>query len=315
MAEAPAAFHRPSPCDGEPHSGRFGSAMPRSAADASRPGAAAVLGALLALLACPHPATAQFSPAPAFPVGELHRIELLGSLWSPAQDLTVASRGSGAPGATTGAAADGATAAPRFTDLRVRLRPSRRQRIHLDYLPTRYPAATTLDRGPAPDGTGLEPGVPAASTLTWTTWRLAYEYDVVHVTRASLGLFAEAAFTDVQVVLDGAAGAGCDAASAACDLARLRRPVPAAGGVVRLYPSPVIMLGAEASLLRVPEWAGDILGYTGEHLAYDVHAALNFVEAFGLQIGYRSRSLRLRTTDHDADLELEGVYVGALLRF
>ena len=314
MAEAPAAFHRPSTRDGELHAGRPGSAMHRTAGDASRPAAVGAC-ALLALLACTHPATAQFSPAPAFPVGELYRIELLGSLWPPAQDLTVTSRGSGAPGATTGAAADEATAAPRFTDLRARLRLSRRQRVHLDYLPVRYPAATTLDRGPAPEGTGLEPGVPAAATLTWKTWRLAYEYDLIHMTRASLGFIAEAAFTDVQVVLDHAAGAGCDAASAACDLARLRRPVPAGGGVVRLYPSPVIMLGAEASLLRMPAWAGDILGYTGEHLAYDVHAALNFIEAFGLQIGYRSRSLRLRTTDHDADLELEGVYVGALLRF
>ena len=287
--------------------------MPRSAADASRAGAF-VAGALLALLACPHPATAQSAPAPAFPVGELHRIEFLGSLWPPAQNLTIASRGTGASGATTGTAADERIAAPRFMDLRARLRLSRRQRVHLDYQPTRYPAATTLDRGPAPDGTGLEPGVPAASTLTWTTWRLAYEYDIVHLARASLGFFAETAFTDVRVALDGAAGAGCVAASAAC-IARLRRPVPAAGGVVRLYPSPVIMLGAEASLLQMPNWVGDILGYTGEHLAYDVHAALNFIEAFGLQIGYRSRSLRLRTTDHDADLKLEGVYVGALLRF
>ncbi len=289
--------------------------MSRTATDASRRRAAGGGYALLALLACAGPASAQFSPAPAFPVGELYRIELLGSLWPPAQDLTVSSRGSGAPGATTGTAADEDIAAPRFTDLRVRLRLSRRQRVHLDYLPVRYPAATTLDRGPAPDGTGLEPGVPAAATLTWKTWRLAYEYDAIHVTRASLGLFAEAAFTDVQVVLDHAAGTGCDAASGACDLARLRRPVPAAGGVVRLYPSPVIMLGAEASLLRMPDWAGDILGYTGEHLAYDIHAALNFIEAFGLQIGYRSRGLRLRTADHDADLKLEGVYVGALLRF
>ena len=289
--------------------------MRRTAADASRRGAVTLVCALLGLAASPRPAAGQLSTAPAFPVGERYRIELLGSLWPPAQDLTVASLGSGAAGATTGTAADEGIAAPRFMDVRVRLRLSRRQRVHLDYLPTRYPAATTLDRGPAPEGTGLEPGAPAASTLAWKTWRLAYEYDVVHRTRASVGLFAEAAFTDVRVALDGAAGAPCDAAPPACDLARLRRTVPAAGGVVRLYPSPVIMLGAEASLLRAPDWVGDILGYTGDHLAWDVHATLNFIEAFGLQIGHRSRNLRLRTADHEADLKLEGVYVGALLRF
>ena len=84
---------------------------------------------------------------------------------------------------------------------------------------------------------------------------------------------------------------------------------------MRLYPSPVIMLGAEASLLRTVPGIAKVLGYSGEHFAYDVHAALNFVEAFGLQLGYRSRRLHLKTADHDADLRLEGVYVGALLRF
>ena len=133
--------------------------------------------------------------------------------------------------------------------------------------------------------------------------------------RGSLGLFAEAGYTDVRIAQDSASGAACDTATPACELARLRRPVPGVGGVVRLYPSPVIMLGAEASLLRTPAGIGKILGYAGEHLAWDVHAALNFVEAFGLQLGYRSRRLRLQTTDHDADLRLEGVYVGALLRF
>ena len=271
---------------------------------------------LLGLLACPHPATAQLSPAPAgLPVGEGYRLELLGSLWPPAQDLAVAGRGPGGAGATTSAAGDPGASAPRFLDLRVRLRLSRRQRVHLDYLPIRYPADTALDDRPPPGGAGSQPGVPVASTLTWKTWRLAYEYDLIHLARASLGLFAEAGYIDVRVSREGAPDAGCAAATPACELARLRRPVPGVGGVVRLFPSPVIMLGAEASLLRTPSGIGKILGYTGEHLAWDVHAALNFVEAFGLQLGYRSRRLQLRTSDRDADLKLEGVYVGALLRF
>lgn len=316
MAEDSAAVHRRFPRQASSPPGRPGLPATRSAAHVSLPRAAAVGGLLLGLLACTGPAAAQPSPAPAdFPVGELYRLELLGSLWPPADDLTVVSRGAGPAAAVTGATRETGAGAPRFTDLRIRLRLSRRQRVHLDHLPIRYPAATTLHRGPPAGNAGLEPGVPAASTLTWRTWRLAYEYDVIHLARGSLGLFAEAAYTDVRVALDGAPGPICGAEAAGCEIARLRQPVPAAGGVLRLYPSPVIMLGGEASLLRMPGWVGDILGYTGEHLAYDVHAALNFIEAFGLQIGYRSRSLRLRTTEVDADLKLGGVYVGALLRF
>ena len=316
MAEDPAAVHRRSPRETRSHPDPPGFPVGRASAHASLRRVAAFRGLLVGLLACAGPATAQLSPAPAdFPVGELYRVELLGSLWPPTDDLTVVSRGSGPAAAITGSTRETGAGAPRFTDLRIRLRLSRRQRMHLDYLPIRYPAATTLHRGPPAEEAGLEPGVPAASTLTWRTWRLAYEYDVVHLARGSLGLFAEAAYTDVRVALDDAPGPGCGAESAGCEIARVRRPVPAAGGVLRLYPSPVIMLGGEVSLLRMPGWIGDLLDYTGEHLAYDVHAALNFIEAFGLQIGYRSRSLKLRTADHDADLKLEGVYVGALLRF
>ena len=311
MAQDPAAFDRRPRCDGRSCPGRPRAAA-HSAAGASLPRAAVRGCLLIGLLICAHPAAAQLSPTPAdFPVGELYRLELLGSLWPPAQDLTVASRGSGLSGSTTSPAGDPGASAPRFLDGRVRLRLSRRQRVHLDYLPIRYAADTALDDRPAPGDAGVETGGPVASTLTWKTWRLAYEYDVIHLARGYLGLLGEVRYTTQE----GAPGTGCDAATPACELAHLRRPVPGVGGVVRLYPSPVIMLGAEASLLRTPPGIGKILGYTGEHLTYDVHAALNFVEAFGLQLGYRSRRLRLETADHDVDLKLEGVYVGALLRF
>ena len=283
-----------------------------TAAGPTVPRAVVLAYLLLGALACALPARAQLSPASTdFPVGELHRIELLGSLWPPAQDLTVGHRGSDASATTTGATGGPGTGVPRFMDLRVRLRLSRRQRVHLDYLPVRYDAVTAPDRLASSAGAEPRPAAPVASILTWRTWRLAYEYDLIHLTRGSLGLFAEATYTDVRIARDPA----CADGSRACELARMRRPIPAVGGVVRLYPSPVIMLGAEASLLRMPWGIGDFLGYTGEHLAVDVHAVLNFIDPFGLQVGYRSRNLSLRTTEHDYDLKLEGVYAGALLRF
>ncbi len=284
----------------------------RAAVGATVPRAVALACLLIGAPSGARPATAQLSGPPTdFPVGELHHVELLGSLWPPSQDLTVAHRGSDASATTTGAAGHAGSPAPRFMDLRARLRLSRRQRVHFDYLPVRYDAVTAPDRPASPGNAEPGPGAPIASILTWRTWRLAYEYDVIHLARGSLGLFAEATYTDLRIARD----SGCVAGSAACELARMRRPIPAVGGVVRLYPSPVIMLGAEASLLRMPWGIGDFLGYDGEHLAYDVHAVLNFIDAFGLQLGYRSRDLSLRTAKQDYDMKLEGVYAGALLRF
>ena len=329
MPEHPAASDRRPRCDRRTRLGHPGPATRRAATGGwslrgrSRPGPGAsalpVAGASLArgavrgclligLLAGVRPAAAQIPPVPTdVPVGERHRVELAGSLWGPAQELTVGGFGASASGAAGGAAGILPDAsAPRFIDARLRLRLSRRQRIHFDYLPIRYAA----DGGP----TGGAPAGAAASTLTWKTWRLAWQYDVIRRARGSIGLFAEAAYNDVQVARDGAAGRPC-AAGAGCELARVRRPVPGVGGAVRLYPSPVVMLGAEASLFRTVPGVGDLLKYTGEHTAWDVHAALNFIDAFGLQVGYRSRHLHLQTTDHDADLRLEGMYVGAMLRF
>lgn len=283
---------------------RPGSAGTAARASAHRRAARGCL--LIGLLAGASTAAAQ--PAPArtdLPVGEGYRVELAGTLWGPAQELTIGSLPSGP---TTSASGAPGAFAPRFLDARLRLRLSRRQQVHLDYLPVRYAADTALDGRPAPDG-------PVASTLTWKTWRVAYEYDVIHRARGSLGLFAEAGYSDVRVARTAAPGTSCGPTAAGCELARMRRPVPGVGGVVRLYPSPVIMLGAEASLLRTPPGVGRLLDYTGEHVAYDVHATLNFVEGFGLQVGHRSRRLHLKTAGHDADLKLEGLYVGALLRF
>lgn len=275
-----------------------------------------LLGCLLIALLRADPAAAQFSPAPAdFPVGELYRVELLAGLWAPAQDLTATSLVSGVSGTTLDATGNSGAAALRFKDVRLRVRPHRRHRVLLDYLPTRYPAGTTLDRGLVLQGIRFEPGVPLGSTFTWNTWRLAYEYDPIHRARGAAGLLVEARYTGLEIALDRAPGAACDAASSACEFTRRRRLVPAVGGVVRLYPSPVIGLGAEASLLRMPAGAGDLFGRPGQHLAYDVYAALNFLQSFGLQIGYRSLHLNLETTDHTADLKQEGVYVGALVRF
>ena len=290
--------------------------MARSAAVVSLPGMAAPACVLIGLLAVPPTLAAQTAPASAdYPVGERSRVEMMGTLWSPARDLRVASRASGVSGATRAGGRDPGGASPRFLDLRMRVRPGGRHRIHLDYVPVRYAAVTTLDGRLVLGGVDFEPGTPIASTLTWRTWRAAWGYDLIRLARGSLGLLAEARYTDMRIALNRAAGAPCEPAPTACELTRARRLAPAVGAALRLYPSPVIGLGAEASLVGMPPGIGGLLDPGGDHLVYDVHATLNFLEGFGLQIGYRSQRLNVETAGHAADLLLEGVYAGALLRF
>ena len=289
--------------------------MARTAADALLLRALVPACTLIGLFALPAEAAGQTAaPSADRPVGEYYRVEMLGTLWSPARDLSVASRAAGVTGATLAAASDPGGAAPRFLDLRTRVRLGRRHRIHFDYAPVRYAAGTTLDSRLVLDGGDFEPGVPLASTLAWRTWRAAYQFDVVRLARGSLGLLAEARYTDVRVGLNRATGAACESVPA-CELTRAQRLAPGLGAVLRLYPSPVIGLGAEASVLGIPEGIAELLDPRGERFVYDLHAILNFLEGFGLQVGYRSQKLNLETSGQTADLKLEGVYAGALLRF
>ena len=85
------------------------------------------------------------------------------------------------------------------------------------------------------------------------------------------------------------------------------------GAVMKVYPLRVLGITTEITGIRLPKGIDE--NYGGEYVDFDIYGTLNFTEKIGAQIGYRSVDMAGFFETDTADLRLEGMYVGALLRF
>ena len=269
------------------------------------PRAFVVAGWLVTLLAFANPADAQFFGQPSdLPIGEAYHVEVLGGMWHPTPSLTISSEAFGIAGTDIDFANDLGIATKLFGELRVRLRPGRKHRFRIDYVPIRYSAQSVVARRLVFRGIAYDVGASVNSTITWNTYRFGYEYDIVHRARGYFGLILEAKYTEVDASLDTGLGR---------EYARARGPIPAIGAVVKIYPLQVLGVTAEVTGVKLPENADE--RYGGQYLDYDIYATLNFTDNIGAQVGYRSIDLNGFFESEVVDLKLTGVYAGALLRF
>lgn len=266
-----------------------------------------VISALLvaASLGLAPSASAQFFGQPSdLPLGEDYHVEVLAGMWSPSPEITVASDAFGIAGTSIDFANDLGIASQRFGEFRLRLRPGRKHRFRIDYVPVSYAAQATVERRLVFRGIAYDIGVPVNSTMVWRTWRLGYEYDVVHHRRGYAGVILEARYTEIEAQLDAAFGS---------EFARARGPIPAIGAVVRVYPVQMVGVTAEVSFFRLPD--NLVRDYSGRYVDLDIYGTVNITQQLGAQFGYRSLDLNVTTDEDLADLRLNGLYLGALLRF
>ena len=262
-------------------------------------------GFLTVLLAFAPSAAAQFFGQPSdLPVGEFYHVEFMAGMWNPTPQLTISSEAFGIAGTDIDFTTDLGIAPQRFGEVRLRLRPGRKHRFRLDYVPIRYSAESVLNRRLVFRGVAYNVGIPVSSTITWNTWRLGYEYDFIHRSRGYLGFIVEAKFTEIAASLDTAFGR---------EFARARAPIPAIGAVVRVYPLRVLGITAEFTGFKLPEGLDE--NYRGQYVDADIYGTLNFTEQVGVQVGYRTLDLSYLFESDAVDMKLEGVYVAALVRF
>ena len=249
-------------------------------------------------------ASAQYFAEPAeLPIGENYRVELLGGVWSTLPDITMSSDEFGIAGTAIDFVNDLGIGAQALGEFRLRLRPGRRHRFRIDYIPGSYSAQGTPDRRLVFRGIAFDAGEPVASTMVWRTVRLGYQYDVVQRSRGYAGIIFEARYTELEAVLENAAGR---------EFVRARGPIPSLGAMARFYPLPILAISTEVSFFHLPK---DVVeGYAGQHLDLDVYGTINLTRQLGAQFGYRSLELNLSTTEEEADLRSTGIYFGILLR-
>jgi hypothetical protein len=266
-----------------------------------------VMAVSLAVVWClPWSAQAQDSgrrpPDP--PVDGGYRIEALVGAWAPRAGIIVSSDAQGIPGTRIDLKRDVGLLDRRFPDLQVTWRPGLRHKLRVEYLPIRFDSTATLSRDLVFNGATYPAGRPVTAGLDWTTYRFGYEYDFIVRRRASAGFIAEVKHTRVRAQLR---------ASPIDEVSRQAMPVPAVGGVLRVYPTPRLSLSGEATFFAVPDRPD---GHYGGRVAdVDAAAVWAVTRRLGAQFGFRVIDIHHLGEWNTADFSLRGVYVAARVRY
>ena len=256
---------------------------------------------IVALLSVAIPADAQFAGLRDPAIGEVYSTELLGGLWNPTPVIVVSSDAPGMVGTDIDAVSDLGVIQKRHRELRLVLRPAWQHKVRIQYLPMEYQADTVLNRAVVFEGLTYDVGRPVTTTVTWRTWRFGYEYDVIYRDRGFVGVIVEVKYTDIETRLEGPIGVTA---------ARTRTPIPAIGGIGRVYPLSNVSLTVELTGVKLPNTS-----YQTKYVDLDAYGTLNFSDGLGIQAGYRSLDLAYRFDEEAGSLTLEGWYVAGVVRF
>ena len=237
-------------------------------------------------------------------VGEDFHIEVTGGLWDPVPAISASSEQFGIVGTTIDFRSDLGMVRQRHGELRLTLKPGRRHKLRVQWLPMHYQQSAVLARRIVFQGIEHTVGLPVSSSLTWDAWRFGYELDVVVRERGFVGLILEAKYTDVQAELNSPIG---------LEYVRARAPIPAVGAIARVYISRFTPITAEFTAFRMPD--NLIREYSARLMDFDIYGTVNLTRTVGVNIGYRSIDMSYLFDQDVGDFSVNGVYVSGALRF
>jgi hypothetical protein len=261
---------------------------------------------MYALLLVPSSAQAQFAATPFSDpaTGERYHFEVAGHLWNPPPQLTVASESLGIVGTEIDAVKDLGIQQKRHTELRMVLRPARKHKFRVNYLPMAYTAQSTVHRDFTFNGIRYGVNLPISTDLSWKTWMIGYEYDFLYRDRWFVGLVLQSKFTDVQVNLTAPIGA---------DFVRAQAPIPTIGGIARVYVVPNISITGELVTFKIPNTVNT--DFSAHYFDFDLYGTVNFNDYVGAQVGYRSLDVGYVIDKDQGTFKMRGIYFGGVARF
>ena len=255
-------------------------------------------------------AQAQYRPRPIDDpsTGESFHVEADVTWWPTSSDIQVKAAGGGALSGLLGTDID-AKRDLGFTDQRfpmfdLQLRPARRHHFRLQYIPIEYTGNFTLQRDLVFNGIRFPANIPVNSSLEWKAYRFGYQYDFIVRNRGFGGFIMEAKYTDVQVQLS---------SPLALERDRVRAPIPAIGGIARVYVVPNISITGEVTGFTLPDSIDS--RYQAHYVDVDVYGTINFTNQVGVKAGYRSMDLGYLIKDDTGSFVLKGIYFGAVVRY
>jgi hypothetical protein len=267
---------------------------------------------VVALLCAAAPASAQFRPRmvnePA--TGESYHIEASAGLWFPSADMTVTSGGTGAlaglPGSSINAENDlGMPSSKRLPEFQIVLRPARSHKLRMQYIPIQYDGSATVARDIDFNGQRYRFGTLVNSTLDWKAWRFNYEYDFITKDRGYGGFIIEAKYTDTRVDL-AAPQLGL------AEFAHARAPIPALGGIARVYVVSNASITAEVTGFKLPTVENK---YAGHYVDVDIYGTYNVTNYVGVQGGFRALDMGYLVKEDTGSFTLRGPYIAAVVRY
>ena len=276
---------------------------------------------LCGLLLAPSVARAQYGATPFHDpaTGETYHIEGGLMIWNPAPDLTIASESLGIPGTEINAAQDLGVQQKRLLELRLVVRPARKHKFRVNYLPMHYTAQSTLHRDFIFNGIRYGVNLPVTTDLTWNTWLLGYEYDFLYRDRWFVGFVAQAKATDVEVILNSPITAASLPSTACVDQpntvahACARAPIPNLGGIVRVYVVPNISITGELVGIKIPNSVSQT--YRAHYVDFDLYGTVNFDRYVGVQLGFRRLDVGYTIKKDTGAFKMKGLYFGGVVRY
>ena len=94
---------------------------------------------------------------------------------------------------------------------------------------------------------------------------------------------------------------------------RAQAPLPAIGGIGRIYVVPNISITGELDFLKIPEAIDE--RYQAHYWDFDLYGTVNFNDYVGAQIGYRSLDLGYVFENDHGDFKAKGIYFGGVVRY
>jgi hypothetical protein len=264
-------------------------------------------------------AHAQFRPrAVSDPAtGERFHIEGAAGFWFPTADMKIASTSLGIIGTAIDFKQDLGLTDQRFPELHLTLRPARQHKFRFQLIPIKYEQSATLRRTIVFNGQAYAIGLPLNSMLDWKAYRFGYEFDFITRDRGFGGFVLDFKYTDVTATLT---------SPIRSDFTQARAPIPAIGGIFRVYPVPNIAITGEITGFKLPEKL--VKDTTGHYLDVDFYATLNFNNNLGVQGGFRSFDVgytikstgsaecpTLPVAENAGCFTLKGVYFGIVARY
>lgn len=253
------------------------------------------------------PVQAQYRPIPTVgsgPKAEPYHVEAAINWWDPAPDFIVASKALNVQGTSIDVQADLDIQKKSAFEFRLELRPAKKHKFRLYYLPLTYEGNTTLKADITFNGVTYPISTQVDSKLQWKTLRIGYEFDFISRSQGFLGVLIEAKYTDASVQIRSPFG---------IEVARARAPIPAIGAVGRVYIGRIASVTGEFTAFKLPDTL--IETYNGHYYDWDIYGGVELTHNFGVRVGYRSLDLGVVAGDTSGAAGLTGFYLGGVARF